>query len=216
MNQSFYDISLVDGYNLPLAIQAIFNTSDPRKVWPRANESNPSCVGSPQNFAPVGFNPYSSAKQLFLGTSSSDPLPFDNRTSMSDVSSWCPSDLLINPPKDKSKPVFKPCFSACAKTNKKEYCCTGSYNSAKKCGSNYYSRAAKKICPDAYSFAYDDQTSTFAVPTGAGFEVIFCPGGRSTIIAEVLHKGLASSMFSASLLRVLVGASIAVLLTSFA
>jgi hypothetical protein len=205
MNQSFYDISLVDGYNLPLAIRAIFDINDPAKVWPKANESNPSCVGSPQNLAPVGFNPYPTDKQLFLGTSSAQPLPFDNKTSMSDVASWCPSDLLINPSKDKKSQVFKPCLSACAKTNMKEYWCTGSYNSAKKCGSNYYSRAAKKICPDAYSFAYDDSTSTFAVPTGAGFEVIFCPGGRSTIIAEVLHKGLASSFPSANLLRVLVG-----------
>ena len=30
--------------------------------------------------------------------------------------------------------------------------------------------------------AFDDQTSTFIIPSGAGFEVIFCPGGRSTTI----------------------------------
>lgn len=30
--------------------------------------------------------------------------------------------------------------------------------------------------------AFDDQTSTFIIPAGAGFEVIFCPGGRSTTI----------------------------------
>lgn len=30
--------------------------------------------------------------------------------------------------------------------------------------------------------AFDDQTSTFIIPAGAGFEVIFCPGGRSTNI----------------------------------
>ena len=38
--------------------------------------------------------------------------------------------------------------------------------------------------------AYDDQTSTFIVPAGAGFEVIFCPGARSTNIL-----GAESSMF---------------------
>jgi len=32
--------------------------------------------------------------------------------------------------------------------------------------------------------AFDDQTSTFIIPSGAGFEVIFCPGGRSTRILE--------------------------------
>ena len=30
--------------------------------------------------------------------------------------------------------------------------------------------------------AFDDQTSTFIIPSGAGFEVVFCPGGRSTTI----------------------------------
>lgn len=30
--------------------------------------------------------------------------------------------------------------------------------------------------------AFDDQTSTFIIPAGAGFEVVFCPGGRSTTI----------------------------------
>jgi beta-mannosidase len=30
--------------------------------------------------------------------------------------------------------------------------------------------------------AFDDQTSTFIIPSGAGFEVIFCPGARSTKI----------------------------------
>lgn len=30
--------------------------------------------------------------------------------------------------------------------------------------------------------AYDDQTSTFIIPSGAGFEVVFCPGARSTNI----------------------------------
>jgi beta-mannosidase len=62
----------------------------------------------------------------------------------------------------------------------------------------------KEVCPDAYSFgeqllsalwhldpgiltntgtaAFDDQTSTFIIPSGAGFEVVFCPGARSTVI----------------------------------
>jgi beta-mannosidase len=30
--------------------------------------------------------------------------------------------------------------------------------------------------------AFDDQTSTFIIPAGAGFEVVFCPGARSTNI----------------------------------
>lgn len=40
----------------------------------------------------------------------------------------------------------------------------------------------RRACPDAYSYAFDDQTSTFIIPAGAGFQVIFCPGARSTNI----------------------------------
>ena len=45
---------------------------------------------------------------------------------------------------------------------------------------------AKQICPDAYSYAYDDQTSTFVMPEGAGYEVVFCPSGRSSNILKTL------------------------------
>lgn len=34
--------------------------------------------------------------------------------------------------------------------------------------------------------AYDDTTSTFTVKQGAGFEVVFCPSGRSTNIQKSL------------------------------
>ena len=81
-----------------------------------------------------------------------------------------------------SAPAFDPCLSACAKYNQDSYCCTGGYDGPGKCSPNYYSKAAKSVCPDAYSYAYDDQDSTFIVPEGAGFQVIFCPGGRSTNI----------------------------------
>ena len=35
---------------------------------------------------------------------------------------------------------------------------------------------------NASRVAFDDQTSTFIIPAGAGFEVVFCPGARSTNI----------------------------------
>jgi hypothetical protein len=198
MNMSFYDISLVDGYNLPLAIQVVNNNSI--SGMPAPNATNPSCVGSLQGLAPSGFNPYNNSIQDgFLGTSPSNPLPFELDVTPKDITSWCPSDLHMLPQSDrKNQPAFDPCLSACSKTNEAQYCCTGKKNSAKKCGTNYYSRAAKKICPDAYSYAYDDAKSTFAVPTGAGFEIVFCPGGRSTTILKTLGKVSAASLPSVS------------------
>ena len=41
--------------------------------------------------------------------------------------------------------------------------------------------------------AFDDQTSTFIIPAGSGFEVVFCPGGRSTNILAT-EKNLLSSL----------------------
>jgi hypothetical protein len=55
---------------------------------------------------------------------------------------------------------------------------------------NYYSKRAKQVCPDAYSYAYDDATSTFTVPTGTGFEIVFCPEGKSAVIKKVLAGSL--------------------------
>ncbi|GAB7345316.1 hypothetical protein MBLNU457_3671t1 [Dothideomycetes sp. NU457] len=185
-SQTFYDISIVDGYNLPMAIVAIGSSNLP------ANEMNPSCVASVGDLAGTPFNPYSSGS--FLGTTSQDPLPFDSKVTTTQVSSWCPWDLQSTPPTGPGNGVypypdtniarnaFDPCLSACAKYDKPEYCCTGSYNGPNSCSPNYYAKAAKAVCPDAYSYAYDDQTSTFIISKGPGFQVIFCPGGRSTTI----------------------------------
>lgn len=39
--------------------------------------------------------------------------------------------------------------------------------------------------------AFDDQTSTFIIPSGGGFEVTFCPSGRSSNILKVYKQQLA-------------------------
>ncbi|KAK7525896.1 uncharacterized protein IWZ02DRAFT_474219 [Phyllosticta citriasiana] len=185
--QTYYDISLVDGYNLPMAIikQPLGNSSLD-DIPP--NLTNPSCEGSPGELAPPTFNPYNGGQQVFLGTNSSFPLAFDTKVSDGQVSSWCPYNLLVSPPSkpgdgvypypddNVKRPAFSPCLSACAKWNKASDCCTGNFNSPGACSPSDYSKAAKKVCPDAYSYAFDDQTSTFIIPSGAGFEVVFCPG----------------------------------------
>lgn len=199
-SQTFYDISLVDGYNLPIAIVMLpEGNSKLEAIDP--STTNPSCVASVSNLAPQNFNPYTNNQQ-FLGTSGSSPLPFNTQTTQSQVASWCPWDLQVSPPLAPGdgvypypdgnvvRPAFDPCYSACVKYGQANYCCTGRYNSPNKCQPNYYAKAAKAVCPDAYSYAYDDQTSTFINPTGAGYQVVFCPGGRSTNI--IASKGTGS------------------------
>jgi Thaumatin family len=196
------------------------------------NLTSVACVATAGLLASQSFNPYSGKSQDFLGTNSSDPLPFETKTSDSDVANWCPWDLQVNTPTSPSdnvyaypdtniqRPLFDPCYSACAKYSSDSDCCTGTHGSPQSCQPSSYSKAAKGVCPDAYSYgsydanqnshlqsficialakitpfnhlarlipffstaAFDDQTSTFVIPAGAGFQVIFCPGGRSTNI----------------------------------
>ncbi len=125
------------------------------------------------------------------------------KTSPDELSKWCPWDHQLNPPTkpgdgvypypddDIKRPDFSPCLSACAKTNSDEDCCTGVYNSPNKCKPNMFARSAKTVCPDAYSFAFDDQTSTFIVPSGGDWEISFCPSVPSTNIIKTFGKELA-------------------------
>ncbi|KAI9887493.1 MAG: hypothetical protein M1823_000672 [Watsoniomyces obsoletus] len=205
-DQSFYDLSLVDGYNVPMGI-AVLTTrwGHGSTVDVPPNESNVACVGTASLMAESSYDPYGGGEvetPWVLGTNASHPLPFELEQSLEFVSRWCPWDLLVNPPTrpedgvytypdtDIHRPHFTPCYSACAKYNSPSDCCTGEYGSPSTCKPSSYSKNAKAICPDAYSYAYDDEASTFAVPEGVGFEVVFCPLGRSTNILAAKRSRL--------------------------
>jgi len=159
---TYYDISLVDGYNIPMAIvlQPLQNMSLD-DIPP--NLTNPSCQGTVGLLREKGYNPYNDFPD-FLQTNSSFPLPFDGDVDDKQISRWCPWDLQQEPPEKPGdgvypypddnieRPAFNPCYSACAKNNKPEDCCTGEYNSATACSPSDYSKAVKAVCPDAYSF----------------------------------------------------------------
>ncbi|CAG8983441.1 hypothetical protein HYALB_00000610 [Hymenoscyphus albidus] len=194
--QAFYDISLVDGYNLPLGIVFIPG-DDPKLQKVPPNLTNAVCIataGFVADPAPSGTNGDSS--------NASYPVPYEATQSNSDIASWCPWDLLkIQPdkpgdgvypyPDDNIKrPIFDPCNSACAKTNAPADCCTGAFSVRADCKPNMFSLQANKVCPDAYGYAFDDQDSTFIIPTGGGFETIFCPEGRSTNILKTFKQQL--------------------------
>lgn len=60
------------------------------------------------------------------------------------------------------------------------------------------------MCPDAYSYPYDDTASTFVIPGGGGWSVTFCPEGRSTDILEtfgsLISEWAASGVLSEDIL----------------
>ncbi|KAK3363279.1 thaumatin family-domain-containing protein [Lasiosphaeria hispida] len=192
--QTFYDISLVDGYNLPLAIIYV-----PAKntTWIPPNLTNCACIAS------SGYLD-EPARSGLAYTNASYPMPYEAAQTNSGVANWCPWDLQEYPPSKPGdgiypypddniqRPIFDPCLSACASTNSPQDCCTGDYNGPDVCKPSLYSEQAKMVCPDAYSYAFDDQTSTFIIPTGGGWEVVFCPRGRSTNILEMFGDQLRS------------------------
>ncbi|KAL1216687.1 Pathogenesis-related protein 5 [Cardamine amara subsp. amara] len=121
--KDFYDVSLVDGYNVKLGI--------------RPSGGSGSCK--------------------YAGCAA-------------DLNAACPNELKVMGPQNN----VVACKSACAAFGNPEYCCTGAHSTPQTCPPTNYSRIFKQACPDAYSYAYDDETSTFTC-TGANYDITFCP-----------------------------------------
>ncbi|CAI0382638.1 unnamed protein product [Linum tenue] len=122
--QDFFDVSLVDGYNLPVLVS------------PQG--------GSGQNCSSTGC--------------------------VVDLNGACPSDLKVV--SDAGEGVA--CKSACEAFRQPQYCCDGAYATPDTCKPSSYSLAFKNACPRAYSYAYDDKTSTFTC-SSADYAITFCP-----------------------------------------
>lgn len=186
--QTFYDISLVDGYNLPVGIEHI--PSDNTSFIP-PNLTNSACV------ATAGWL-YDMAQTGTYYSNDTYPVPLEKSETNNMLSRWCPWPNLAFPPKKPGdgiypypddniqRPAFSPCKSACATSGSDKDCCIGKYHDPNICKPSTYSKNVKSVCPDAYSFAFDDRSSTFIVPKGGGWEVTMCPAGRSTNILRQL------------------------------
>jgi len=123
-DKDFYDISLVDGFNLPMS------------VVPQAQGCRTtSCAAN--------------------------------------VNAGCPAALAVQGPKPDADIIG--CKSACVVLKEPQYCCTGAYGTPQTCKPTDYSKYFKGKCPQAYSYAYDDPTSTFTCPTGGNYLITFCP-----------------------------------------
>jgi len=130
--QDFYDISLVDGYNLPARMEPTRGTFKANPARGKYYCGAPGCK--------------------------------------SDLNLICPKELQK---KDSNGRVVG-CMSACEKFNTDRHCCRGAYNTPATCPPSNYSQTFKRACPTAYSYAYDDSTSTYTC-TQADYTVTFCP-----------------------------------------
>ncbi|XP_042401500.1 thaumatin-like protein 1b, partial [Zingiber officinale] len=125
----FYDVSLVDGFNLPVLV------------------------------APLGGAGAGCAATWCAA----------------DVNAVCPPELRVAA----AGSAAVACKSACGAFGTARYCCSEEFGSPAACGPTPYSELFKTACPRAYSYAYDDASSTFTCPTaavpGGGYAVTFCP-----------------------------------------
>ncbi|KAL5986021.1 hypothetical protein ACLOJK_028011 [Asimina triloba] len=120
----FYDVSLVDGYNLPLSV------------------------------VPQGGSGVCHISEC-----------------VEDLNTGCPAELRVVG-SDGGETVA--CKSACDAFRSPQYCCSGEYGNSNTCKPSSYSQYFERACPRAYSYAYDDKTSTFTCAS-ADYVITFCP-----------------------------------------
>ncbi|ONM00771.1 Pathogenesis-related thaumatin superfamily protein [Zea mays] len=132
----FYDVSLVDGYNLPMIVAP----------------SSASTTAAGGKCAPTGC--------------------------AAELNSACPAGLRVEAAAD--GPVA--CRSACDAFGDAQYCCSGAYGTPTACRPSAYSEFFKTACPRAYSYAYDDATSTFTCAAGStDYTITFCPAVPTSV-----------------------------------
>ncbi|XP_019435114.1 PREDICTED: thaumatin-like protein 1b [Lupinus angustifolius] len=122
--QDFYDVSNVDGFNVPMSVS------------PQGGSGECKTSSCPAN-----------------------------------INAVCPTELQL---KGSDGSVIA-CKSACLAFNQPQYCCTEDHNTAATCPPTNYSQIFEQQCPDAYSYAYDDKSSTFTCNARPDYAITFCP-----------------------------------------
>ncbi|KAJ6336322.1 hypothetical protein OIU78_012841 [Salix suchowensis] len=103
---------------------------------------------------------------------------FDNCTSTGcvvDLNDVCPSELKVTSTGGENVA----CKSACEAFRSPQYCCNGAFGTPDTCKPSSYSEIFKTACPRAYSYAYDDKTSTFTCAS-TDYQITFCPAPNSS------------------------------------
>ncbi|XP_077244049.1 thaumatin-like protein isoform X2 [Tasmannia lanceolata] len=90
----------------------------------------------------------------------------------SDLNVCCPSMLEV-----KRGGRVVGCKSACLALKSAKYCCTGDYSSPKSCKPTLFAHLFKAICPQAYSYAYDD-SSSLKTCRASRYLITFCPPAK--------------------------------------
>ncbi|GMH25090.1 hypothetical protein Nepgr_026933 [Nepenthes gracilis] len=96
-----------------------------------------------------------------------------------DLRDSCPSELAVKA--ENGKTVIG-CQSACDAFDTDEYCCRGMYADPVSCRSSNYSSSFKRVCPAAYSYAFDGPTSVITC-SASDYVVSFCASRNQSACA---------------------------------
>uniref|UniRef100_A0A7N0U2V1 Thaumatin-like protein n=2 Tax=Kalanchoe fedtschenkoi TaxID=63787 RepID=A0A7N0U2V1_KALFE len=91
------------------------------------------------------------------------------------LSTVCPPELTVAVGSDDVA-----CMSACDAFGDEQYCCRREYGTASKCKPTRYARFFKSVCPRAYSYPFDDATSTFYCGSSPDYLITFCASPTTT------------------------------------
>ncbi|XP_040377866.1 thaumatin-like protein 1b isoform X1 [Oryza brachyantha] len=156
----FFDVSLVDGYNLPMLVV-------------------------PQGGGGAASNGSGGGGGKCMATGC-----------LVDLNGACPADLRVMAASTgaaASGGAAVACRSACEAFGSPQYCCSGAYGNPNTCRPSTYSQFFKNACPRAYSYAYDDSTSTFTCATGTNYAITFCPSTTSGKVSGVENPQAAAA-----------------------
>ncbi|KAL0738561.1 hypothetical protein Bca4012_014771 [Brassica carinata] len=94
---------------------------------------------------------------------------------VTDINISCPKELQVMGEEEQERGGVVACKSACEAFGLDQYCCSGQFANPNTCRPSSYSTIFKRACPRAYSYAFDDGSSTFTCKASE-YAIIFCPG----------------------------------------
>ncbi|XP_006286158.2 LEAF RUST 10 DISEASE-RESISTANCE LOCUS RECEPTOR-LIKE PROTEIN KINASE-like 2.4 isoform X1 [Capsella rubella] len=128
------------------------------------------------------------------------------------ISSGCMVDLSKTCPNDLKKFVGRDlvaCNSACRESGSQENCCTRYFNSKQTCKPTQYVQNLDRACPYAYSYAFNDNNSTFTCTNSTDYVITFCPSSIPNITRSSMAPLLEPTHNSLRKLKPILGVSAA-------
>jgi hypothetical protein len=177
--KDFYDVSLVDGFNLPMGVAptaGTFTKSDPNDAY---DCGGPACTGDANPTCPAELAVKNAANKIVGCRSAHEACTQSNP----DPALGCAgNDDLYRCSTGGPNGVTGSCYSP----NAAATCCgCPSWSPLGACQNHnpkweapakpeVYAKVFKDVCPNAYSFPYDDVTSTYTCK-GDDYDITFCP-----------------------------------------